>query len=134
MPLVNIENKLPGISGVMAQFTPTAKSLRSVAQTLLVDTNGTLTRWEKELIATYVSSRNGCEFCMKSHGHVAGKHYGMQFIWKFITKDIHALVGTQEREKLIPLMRIAEMVRTCEKSNHRMVEYSNEARDEGFTD
>jgi uncharacterized peroxidase-related enzyme len=36
----------------------------------------TLTKAERELVATYVSSRNDCHFCQSVHGAIAAEHLG----------------------------------------------------------
>ena len=43
---------------------------------LLLRGPSTLTRADRELIATYVSSQNGCSFCQSAHGAVAAYHLG----------------------------------------------------------
>jgi len=57
-------------------FSPeTAKPLNALAEVLLRGPN-TLTRAEREMIATYVSSQNDCYFCQSAHGAVAAHHLG----------------------------------------------------------
>lgn len=46
--------------------------MRALAQTLLRGPSP-LSPMEREMIATYVSSQNGCRFCARSHGAVARK-------------------------------------------------------------
>ena len=66
---------LPGILGPMAVSPETTKALCALAEVLLRGPN-TLTSAERELIATYVSSRNECRFCELSHGAAAAEHLG----------------------------------------------------------
>ena len=66
---------LPGIRGPMAFSPATSKPLRELAQVLLHD-ESTLTPGERELIAAYVSSRNGCAYCRASHSATAACHLG----------------------------------------------------------
>ncbi len=47
----------------------------SLAEVLLRGPNS-LSRAERELIATYVSSQNECFFCQTVHGAVAAHHWG----------------------------------------------------------
>ena len=49
--------------------------MRALAEILLRGPS-TLTPGERELIATYVSSRNDCYFCQTSHGAAAAHHFG----------------------------------------------------------
>jgi uncharacterized peroxidase-related enzyme len=70
MPLLPNPSGLPGIAGLMAYRQATGDALRVLAQTLLRG-ESSLTAGERELIAAYVSSRNGCRFCARSHAAVA---------------------------------------------------------------
>jgi uncharacterized peroxidase-related enzyme len=55
-------------------FSPeTARPLNALVEVLLQGPN-TLTRGERELIATFVSSRNCTQFCHNIHGAVAAAH------------------------------------------------------------
>lgn len=65
------EELLPGIRGLMAFRPDTAKPLNVLAEVLLRDENNTLTRGERETIATYVSYLNDCHFCQSVHGAAA---------------------------------------------------------------
>lgn len=73
MPHIQVPENLPGIRGLMAFRPETAKPLNELAEILLRDEN-TLTRGERELIATYVSHLNDCFFCQNAHGGIA-QHY-----------------------------------------------------------
>jgi uncharacterized peroxidase-related enzyme len=59
----------------MAFRPETAKPLNELAEILLRGPS-TLSPGERELIATYVSSRNDCFFCQSIHGAVAAYHLG----------------------------------------------------------
>jgi uncharacterized peroxidase-related enzyme len=81
MAYIELPKELPGIRGPMAFRPETAKPLNELAEVLLRGENS-LTRGERELIATYVSSLNDCFFCQNAHGGIA-QHYlkcDMQFI------------------------------------------------------
>ena len=66
---------LPGIVAAMQLLPGLAAHLRGLADDLLVkDAPGaTLTRAERELLATAVSAANDCFYCMDSHGAFAGE-------------------------------------------------------------
>jgi uncharacterized peroxidase-related enzyme len=51
------------------------QALSELAEVLLHEP-GTLTPAERELIATYVSSRNDCYYCQTAHGAIAAHHLG----------------------------------------------------------
>lgn len=70
MPYIQTPDNIPGIRGLMNFRPDTALALNALAQALLVE-DSPLTRSERELIASYVSSRNECKFCMTSHGAIA---------------------------------------------------------------
>jgi uncharacterized peroxidase-related enzyme len=73
MAHINLPEGLPGIRGPMAFRPETAKYLNDLAEVLL-RSESTLTRGDRELIATYVSSLNDCFFCQNAHGGLA-QHY-----------------------------------------------------------
>lgn len=75
MPHIRLQEGLPGIRGLFAFRLETARAMSQLAQVLLHDGN-TLTRAERELIATYVSSLNDCYFCQTAHGALAEAHLG----------------------------------------------------------
>ena len=75
MPHIALPKNLPGITAGFAFRPETAKPMRELAEVLLQGPS-TLTPGERELIATYVSSRNDCYFCQTSHGAAAAAHLG----------------------------------------------------------
>jgi len=74
MALIDLGNDLPGIRGLMAYSPDTAAPLNELAELLLHSQDNSLSRGERELIATYVSSLNDCFFCAQVHGAMA-QHY-----------------------------------------------------------
>ncbi|MFC7385321.1 carboxymuconolactone decarboxylase family protein [Sphaerisporangium rhizosphaerae] len=70
MPHIELGNDAPGIVGLMLYRPDTAKVLNELAEILLRGEN-TLTRGERELIASYVSDLNRCRFCHGSHAAFA---------------------------------------------------------------
>lgn len=82
MAYIHIPDELPGIRGLMAFSPETAEPINQLAEILLRNDNNTLSRGERELIATFVSHLNDCFFCQNAHGGIA-QHYlqcDMQFI------------------------------------------------------
>ncbi len=75
MPHIKLPEGMPGISAGFAFRPETAKPMRELAHILLHEPNS-LTPGERELIATYVSSRNCTTFCALSHGAAATNHLG----------------------------------------------------------
>lgn len=78
MPYIQTPDNIPGIRGLMNVRPDAALALNALAQALLVQ-DSTLTRAERELIASYVSSQNECKFCMTSHGAIAAHLPGCDF-------------------------------------------------------
>jgi alkylhydroperoxidase family enzyme len=74
MAHIDLGNELPGIRGPMAYRPETAGPLNELAEVLLRNDDNTLSRGERELIGTYVSSLNDCLFCQNVHGSLA-QHY-----------------------------------------------------------
>ena len=72
MPHIELPDQLPGITAGFAFRPETAKPMRELAHVLL-HTSGTegFSSRDRELIASFVSSRNTCYFCQTSHGAAA---------------------------------------------------------------
>jgi uncharacterized peroxidase-related enzyme len=75
MPHIALPPGQIGIRGAMAFRPETARPLNALVEVLLTGPN-TLSRGERELIATYVSSRNCTHFCHSIHGAIAAAHLG----------------------------------------------------------
>jgi uncharacterized peroxidase-related enzyme len=75
MAHIELREDLPGIRGLMVFRPETAEPLNQLADILLRGPNS-LSPGERELIATFVSSRNDCFFCQNVHGAVAAHHLG----------------------------------------------------------
>jgi AhpD family alkylhydroperoxidase len=74
-PIVGGLPDVPGILAAMRLAPGLTLHLRGLADELLVKEfpGTTLTRAERELIATAVSAANGCFYCMDSHGAFASE-------------------------------------------------------------
>lgn len=66
MAHISLPEGLAGIAGPMARYPETAVHLNALAQELLRGPSS-LTPGEREMIATFISSRNDCWFCMSTH-------------------------------------------------------------------
>lgn len=75
MSHIHLPEGLPGIRGLFAFRPETAEPLCHLGEILLHQPN-TLSAADRELIATYVSSRNDCYYCQTSHGAIAAHHLG----------------------------------------------------------
>lgn len=75
MPHIDVPEGVPGIRSLVLFRPDTGKHLYDLAQVLLRG-ESPLTPAERELIASYVSSRNECVFCTSSHAAAARELYG----------------------------------------------------------
>src|SRR6201998_3167644 len=75
MPHIALPPDLPGIRGAFAFRPETARPMNALVEILLQGPS-TLTKGERELIATYVSSRNCTHYCHSIHGAIAAAHLG----------------------------------------------------------
>jgi uncharacterized peroxidase-related enzyme len=107
MAFITLPEGLPGIRGLMAFRPETAKYLNELAEVLLRSDNS-LTRGERELIATYVSSLNDCFFCQNAHGGLA-QHY-LQCDVGYIDQVKADFQSTSLSPKLKALLSIAGSV------------------------
>lgn len=69
--------EIPGIVKCFATHPPLLKSMMDLAAGFLF-VDGYLTRRHKEMIATLISSQNGCPYCTDSHGHALLDQGGSQ--------------------------------------------------------
>ncbi|HOY03882.1 MAG TPA: peroxidase-related enzyme [Saprospiraceae bacterium] len=107
MAHIHLTEQLPGIRGLMAFRPETAGPLNALAEVLLRSDEG-LKKGERELIATFVSSRNDCFFCKNIHGAVAQYYYPEnETLVQEVQRDYHAAPIS---EKMKALLAIAESV------------------------
>lgn len=71
MAHIQLPKDIPGIVGPMMAYPKTAKPLNALAEQLLVHETPTLSKSDREIIASYVSYLNQCVFCSETHGAVA---------------------------------------------------------------
>src|SRR5579862_7685579 len=107
MAHIQVEDGVPGIRSLVMFRPETGRPLYELAQILLRG-ESTLSEGERELIATHVSSRNNCMFCMNSHAAAARCLYGDEKnIVDEVIKDVHQATVS---EKLKTLLNIAGKV------------------------
>jgi uncharacterized peroxidase-related enzyme len=128
MPHISLPD-LPGIRGPMAFRPETAKPLNELVEVLLRGPN-TLTPSERELIATFVSSRNNCHYCQSIHGAIAAAHLdGNEELVRCVKSDFNS---AEISPKLKALLNIAGKV---QQDGKKVTELDVEqARKEGATD
>jgi uncharacterized peroxidase-related enzyme len=121
--------EFPGILGPMTFRPETAAPLNELVNVLLRG-ESTLSRGEREMIATHVSWRNDCFFCQTIHGAVAAAQLGHDeaLVQKVKTDWQSAEISP----KLKALLNIAGKVQLGGK--HVTAEDIASARDLGATD
>jgi len=129
MAHITLPEGLQGIRGPMAFCPETAKPLNELAEVLLRGDNS-LTRGERELIATVVSSLNNCFFCQNAHGGIA-QHY-LQCDMEFIDAVKQDFESATISPKMKALLSIAASVQKGGKSV--TAAQIARAREQGATD
>lgn len=128
MPYISLEEHLPGITGLLEYSRDTASPIRELTQILLRGPSS-LTEGERELIATIVSYRNECRFCMNAHTAAADILLGESNTSAKVKQDI---ATAPVSDKLKALLVIAAQVQESGKS---VTEASvQKAKDAGATD
>jgi uncharacterized peroxidase-related enzyme len=113
MPHISIPDNLPGMRGLMAFRPETAQPLNEIAE-ILLRKESTISRGNRELIATFVSHLNDCFFCQNAHGGIA-QHY-LQCDLNFIDSIKTDYLSMPISEKMKIFLRIAASVQKSGKS------------------
>lgn len=106
----------PGIVELLFYKGPTGKALSNLAHTLLHGPSG-LESGERELIASYVSNLNNCEFCHESHSAAANTHFGDN--GETVACVVSDLPTAPISDKLKALLKIAGKVQRSGKEVHQ---------------
>jgi uncharacterized peroxidase-related enzyme len=129
MAHITLPEGLPGIIGLLAFRPETAKPMSTLSEFLLRGPNS-LTSAEREIIATYTSSQNGCYFCQMGHGAAAAHHLGGNLeLIDAVKRDFRTAPIS---DKLKALLAIAGQVQKGGK--HVTAEDIDRARQVGATD
>jgi len=128
MPFIQLEEHLPGITGLLEYRKDTAEPIRELTQFLLRGSNS-LSEGERELIATIVSHRNECKFCTAAHTAAANVLLEEENTSAKVKEDI---VTAPVSNKMKALLTIAAQVQQSGKNV--TTESIQKAKDEGATD
>jgi uncharacterized peroxidase-related enzyme len=129
MAYINTGIKQPGIVELLFYKNNTGNALSNLANALLIETSP-LSSGERELIASYVSYLNECEFCHLSHAAAANAHIGDN--GNTLSCIIENIDTANISEKLKKLLKIAGKV---QKSGKLLkMEDIEEAKLSGATD
>jgi len=107
MPYIPLEPHLPGITGLLEYRKDTGQPIRELTEILLRGPSS-LTRGERELIATVVSNGNECQFCSAAHAATVNMLLGEAETAKQVRADI---ATAPVSEKMKALLTIADKVR-----------------------
>jgi uncharacterized peroxidase-related enzyme len=113
MAYIEVEEGVPGIRSLFNASPGTGKPLCELAEVLLRGPSP-LSSAERELIAAYVSHRNGCMFCMNSHAAAARCLFGEQKV--IVDELLHEKNARLLSEKMKALLLIAGKVQVSGKS------------------
>ena len=129
MAYINLPDNLPGIRGLMAYRPDVAKHLNQLAEEFLRSENS-LTRGERELIATHVSYLNDCFFCQHAHQALAGYYLECDF------ENLDEIKANPDRadlsDKMKTLLKIAGSVQ--KGGLHVSPDQIERAKSEGATE
>ncbi|BAU52673.1 carboxymuconolactone decarboxylase family protein [Mucilaginibacter gotjawali] len=128
MPYIPLESHLPGITGLLEYRRDTAQPIRELTEILLRGPSS-LTRGERELIATVVSNGNQCKFCSAAHAATVDMLLGEHETSKQVKADI---LTAPVSEKMKALLTIADKVR--EDGKLVTTAHIEKAKAEGATD
>ena len=128
MAYIQLNNGLPGITGLLENRPDTADPIRELTQILLRG-NNTLTEMERELVATIGSFKNNCHFCTKAHAATVLALGGTP---ELLDKVYHDLENAPLSEKMKALLVIGGKVQESGKSVRP--EHIARAKNVGATD
>jgi uncharacterized peroxidase-related enzyme len=129
MPHIDLPEGIPGIRSLFEFRPETAQPLLQLVEVLLRD-ESTLSRGERELIASYVSRLNECRFCEMTHSSFAALQLDEDWDLVAAVKDDPA--GADISDKLRALLVIAAAVQRG--GREVTTEEVEVARAEGATD
>jgi uncharacterized peroxidase-related enzyme len=130
MPHIKLEDGVPGILGPM-RFSPQTAAPMNLLANALMQTDEGMSRGERELIATYVSSLNDCFFCQTIHGAIASAYLDDED-WSFVKNVKNDYAATALSEKMKALLSIAGSVQKGGK--HVSAEQIESAKASGADD
>lgn len=128
MAYIKVPEGMPGIRGLMAFRPETAKHLNELVEILLQGPS-TLSKGERELIATHVSNLNECKFCAGTHGAIA-KHHFMD------SNPVDQVLKNPDTASISPKLKtLLNIASKVQRSGSAVSESDIEAaRNEGATD
>lgn len=108
MSYIPLEEHLPGSTGLLEYSRETAEPIRELTQ-ILMRGPSTLSEGERELIATVVSSGNGCVFCTTAHTAATNTYYDDPSLCEMAKKDIDSTPLDEKMKALLHVARLTGM-------------------------
>jgi len=102
MPYIPLEEHLPGITGLLEYRKDSAAPIRELTQILLRGPS-TLSEAERELIATIVSHRNECTFCVTAHAAAVNLLLGESVTAEMVRTDINTAPVSDKMKALLQI-------------------------------
>jgi len=129
MAHIDLPAGMPGIRALMTYRPETALPINQLVEVLLQGPS-TLTKGEREMIATRVSTLNDCKYCASIHGAIARAHLGDDA--SLVAKVANDPASAPVSYKLKALLGIADKV---QQGGRRVSEFDvAAARAHGATD
>lgn len=126
-PFIQLDQSFPGIMSLFMYDKETAKNLSQMAQTIMRRPRG-LTPGERELIASFVSKVNECDFCCLSHTECAKDLMDPKVVHAFIEEEDSEAISMKMRS----LMVIAVFVLSLNRED--LPDAVKSAKENGATD
>ncbi|UFH52984.1 carboxymuconolactone decarboxylase family protein [Spirosoma sp. KNUC1025] len=109
MPHIQLPEGVPGIRSLVMYRPDTGKPLYELAQVLLRG-ESPLSQAERELIATYVSAQNSCNFCTQSHAAAARVLFGPdRNVVDFVLSEYETAPISEKLKALLTIARHVQM-------------------------
>ena len=121
--------EVPGILQCFATHPPLLEHMMGLAETMLFS-DGALGRKNKELLATFVSSRNQCDYCADSHGFFLRMNGGSSELLEAAQEcDLESASLTPEQRALLQFVQ-----KITDDSNSVSPQDVEQLRSFGWTD
>src|SRR3984885_12816339 len=108
MPYIPLNEQLPGITGLLEYRQDTALPIRQLTH-ILWRGESTLSRGERELIATVVSYGNECKFCTAAHTAAADLLLGEKDTAAKVKTDPEPSPGARKMKALFAIARAVQV-------------------------
>jgi uncharacterized peroxidase-related enzyme len=108
MPFIPLDEKLPGITGLLDYRKDTALPIRQLTHILLRG-ESTLSPGERELIAAVVSYRNECAFCTAAHTAAADLLFGEKETCEMVKNDPDQAPVSEKMKTLLAIARAVQV-------------------------